>query len=318
MKLNRFVRSQIFRNNTPEPTPAHAGEPAPSTDEGAGGGESDSISTIAGLIAETDEPAEPTTPEADPAPEPDAPAEPEPASTEPADELSKLRARIAELEDKQAKPETETKPAASTFLKAASEATTPEQLAAHEDYCEKMRAWALENWDGATITGDDGNSIEFTAAQVRQQFTRFDNELRKAIPAQAAALEQRAAAAEQRKSVEAEAAKAYPWISQPDSEDGKLYAKFMGALPSIAELPAGPMAIADMIAGFRARTRKASAPAVSPAPRTTPRPPAVPKPAAGGTGPATFDAAKALDLIRSRGGDRKSVADALLAGGLVK
>ncbi len=316
MKLNRFLRKHIFRNNAPEPAPA--GDAAPSLDEGSGGG-SDAISAIAGLIGgNNDEPA--AAPDADPEPQADADPAPEP-DAEPApaadDELAQLRARVAELEGNQPKPDAEpAKPAATTILKSASEAITTEQLAAHEDYCERMREWTLQNWDGATIEGADG-PVEMSAADVRKQFARFDNELRKAIPAQAATIEQRAVAAEQRKAVEADALKAYPWIAQPDSEDGKLYAKFSKALPAIAELPAGPMAIADMIAGFRARTRKAARP-VSPVARTTPRPAAVPKPAAGGgAAPAALDAAKALDLLRSNGGDRRSVADVLLRGGFV-
>lgn len=321
MKLNHFVRKHIIRRNSPEPAHAPTGDPAPSLDNDApGGGGSDSIDAIAGLIGAHDAPEqapeageagdEPPAPGADPEPQPD----PAPESSE----LEKLRARVAELEGQQAKPEPEPAKPASTFLKSASEATTPEQLAAHEDYCERMRDWALQNWDGASVQGDDGNTIEFTSEQVRQQFARFDNELRKAIPARHAALQQRATAAEQRKAVEADAVKAYPWIAKPETEDGALYAKFSKALPAIAELPAGPMAIADMIAGFRARTRRVTPPAVSPTARTTPRPPAVPKPAATGGAPAGhLDAAKALDLLRASGGDRRSVADVLLGTGLV-
>lgn len=304
MKLSRFVKKHIFAHNTPPPA-----EPAPMP-EGAGGG-SDSISSIAALIAGDASPesiANPPAeiPEADTEPGDDEPApEPEPA----VDELAQLKARLAELEGKQPEP---AKPAAPALPKTAAEATSVEQLSAYESHVENLRAWALENWDG--YNGDDGTVLD--AKQVRDIFSKYDAELRKGIPAAAAALQQREHIATERTRFEGEASKVYSWIANPESEHGKTFAKLSTALKErLADVPAAPLLIADAVAGMMLRLKKVQAPALPAAPKRT-TPPVIPAGQTGGSTIKKLDPAAALEAMRAKGGSKASVVEAILAEGL--
>ena len=307
MKISPFLRKHLFQHNEPPQA-----EPAPALEGAGGGGSIDHIAELIAGGAGDDEPADD---------EPEAPEtvlpEDEPAAPAPDDELATLKARLAELEGKQP-PAEPAKPAALTMPKSAAEATSYEQLDAYEAHVEKMRDWALENWDGYTHTDDDGKTTELTADEIRASYRKNDFELRKGIPQAAAALQQKAAHAEQRKQIDADAAKAYPWISQPETEHGGMFAKLSGVLmPFLADLPGATLLLADAVDGLMRRQGKAkppTPPAVRP-PAPTPR--TVPNGVPPG-GSKRMDPTEALNKMQASGGSKQSVAAAILSAGLTE
>ena len=143
---------------------------------------------------------------------------------EEADEIKQERDQL-----KQQLEEAQQNPAAATPSQSAnplSTITSTDKLQEAISHAKKVRDWARENWDGATIMGEDKQEKELTAAEVRKIYAHHDDILTEHAPVQREYIR---ALAEQT----AQAHERFPWLKNHDSEEYRLRTQVLTALPEI-------------------------------------------------------------------------------------
>lgn len=277
--------AQQFGFLTADPTPA---SPAPA--EGATDGTDGGEITLEAVV----EPGE--VPPVEPA------AEVAPAA--PTDEISQLKAKLAELESrvlgKQEEPAVSgVAPSAPALPVLAPTKESPlvnlraeNQLDATERAARQLKQWVIQNRDGGTVPVDIAQAAENAEAARNGRAPRTVNEpveisreLAANIEANAEEMltehipQRRAFLAEQQAAVAA-VKKSAPAVFDVKTEPGQLAQLFLSQLPQLTQNPNWPFIIRDLVTGYQANHKPAAASAAPSLPVSSSPAPAAPKPKA--------------------------------------
>jgi hypothetical protein len=113
----------------------------------------------------------------------------------------------------------------------------------------RMKAWALENWDGTDVPSKDGESVYYDAAKVRGIFRQADS-LIEVAPKRSEFLQQQELAT-------SEARRAYPDMFKSGSEFAVTVENAAKAIPGLLRLPNWRLIIGDALVGAAIRNRDA-------------------------------------------------------------
>jgi hypothetical protein len=172
-----------------------------------------------------------------------------------------------------------------------------DDLNAKVSAAKKVRAWALANPDGATITGPDGTERYVDRAEMAKYIAQTDALLTDHAPTRREYLREREA-------ILPEAKAAYPDLFKPGTQAHKVMVDTLKRVPALKRLPNYEMIVGDALAGMSARMAAATKSDAAGTPKkSTPAPgakkiaPAIPK-ATASRPPSTSGKAKGASLDR--------------------
>jgi hypothetical protein len=178
-----------------------------------------------------------------------------------------------------------------------------DDLDAKVSAAKKVRAWALANPDGATVTGPDGTERYVDRSEMAKYIAQTDALLTDHAPSRREYLREREA-------ILPEAKAAYPDLFKPGTQAHKVMVDTLKRVPALKRLPNYEMIVGDALAGMSARMAAATKSDAAGTPKkSTPAPgakkiaPAIPK-ATASRPPSTSGKAKnsSLDRVIAGGG----------------
>lgn len=131
----------------------------------------------------------------------------------------------------------------------------PAEIDNWERGVEDFIAWGRQHWDGSDAEpaqGDKPAVPAYSAAQIRERVTFYEQQLRKLVPAARQAQTMRAAQ-------HSEAVKAYPVLGDPKSGESQIAAGVLKAYPFLKAIPNFMLIIGDAIRGEKVREAEAKA-----------------------------------------------------------
>jgi len=179
-----------------------------------------------------------------------------------------------------------------------------DELDAKVSAAKKVRAWALSNADGATVTNADGTERYVDRAEMQKYIAQTDALLTDHAPTRRQYLAER-------NQILPEAKKTYPQLFKSGSPEHKMLTDTLKAVPALKRLPGYEMVIGDAIVGMNARLQatakdgKASANAKPNQPKSKVIAPPVPKPV--GSRPPSTSGKASHDLRASVLGGNASI-----------
>ena len=172
-----------------------------------------------------------------------------------------------------------------------------DDLDAKVSAAKKVRAWALANPDGATVTGPDGTERYVDRAEMAKYIAQTDALLTDHAPSRREYLREREA-------ILPEAKAAYPDLFKAGTQAHKVMIDTLKRVPALKRLPNYEMIVGDALAGMSARLAAATKSDAAGTPKkSTPAPgakkiaPAIPK-ATASRPPSTSGKAKGASLDR--------------------
>lgn len=120
------------------------------------------------------------------------------------------------------------------------------ELEAKVSAAKKVRAWALQNPDGATVTNADGTERYVDRAEMAKFIAQTDALLSDHAPARREYLRERAA-------ILPEAKATYPALFKAGSEEHQVLLDTLKRVPSLKRLPGYELVIGDALAGMKLR-----------------------------------------------------------------
>ena len=120
------------------------------------------------------------------------------------------------------------------------------ELEAKVSAAKKVRAWALQNPDGATVTNADGTERYVDRAEMAKFIAQTDALLSDHAPARREYLRERAA-------ILPEAKATYPALFKAGSEEHQVLVDTLRRVPSLKRLPGYELVIGDAITGMKLR-----------------------------------------------------------------
>jgi len=120
------------------------------------------------------------------------------------------------------------------------------ELEAKVSAAKKVRAWALQNPDGATVTNADGSERYVDRAEMAKFIAQTDALLSDHAPARREYLRERAA-------ILPEAKATYPALFKAGSEEHQVLVDTLKRVPSLKRLPGYELVIGDALAGMKLR-----------------------------------------------------------------
>lgn len=141
---------------------------------------------------------------------------------------------------------------------------TPEAISKEIEQAKQVRRWCEMNPDGATVKGENGEEVDYTAEEVRQIKLRALDAIEEHLPKQ---LNYVNASREVEKIAHSE----YPWWKDKSARERQIADKFLEAFPEITRFPDYKMVVGDYIRGVKSRENAKKAAPVAKAP-VQPRP----------------------------------------------
>lgn len=127
---------------------------------------------------------------------------------------------------------------------------TPAELEAKVSAAKKVRAWALQNPDGATVTNPDGSERYVDRAEIAKFVAQTDALLTDHAPARKEYLAQREV-------ILPEAKAAYPELFKAGTAEHKVLIDTLKQVPALKRLPGYEMVIGDALLGMKYRMEAA-------------------------------------------------------------
>ena len=127
---------------------------------------------------------------------------------------------------------------------------TPAELEAKVSAAKKVRAWALQNPDGATVTNPDGSERYVDRAEIAKFVAQTDALLTDHAPARKEYLAQREV-------ILPEAKAAYPDLFKAGTAEHKVMVDTLKQVPALKRLPGYEMVIGDALLGMKYRLEAA-------------------------------------------------------------
>jgi hypothetical protein len=127
---------------------------------------------------------------------------------------------------------------------------SPEDLEIKVSAAKKVRAWALQNPDGATVTNPDGTERYVDRAEIARYVAQTDSLLTDHAPARREYLRQREAILPEAKST-------YPELFKTGSAEHKVLVDTLKQVPALKRLPGYEMVIGDAMLGMSVRLERA-------------------------------------------------------------
>jgi len=125
-----------------------------------------------------------------------------------------------------------------------------EDLETKVSAAKKVRAWALQNPDGATVTNPDGTERYVDRAEIARYIAQTDSLLTDHAPARREYLRQREAILPEAKST-------YPELFKTGSAEHKVLVDTLKQVPALKRLPGYEMVIGDAMLGMNVRLERA-------------------------------------------------------------
>jgi len=125
-----------------------------------------------------------------------------------------------------------------------------EDLETKVSAAKKVRAWALQNPDGATVTNPDGTERYVDRAEIARYIAQTDSLLTDHAPARREYLRQREAILPEAKST-------YPELFKTGSAEHKVLVDTLKQVPALKRLPGYEMVIGDAMLGMSVRLERA-------------------------------------------------------------
>lgn len=153
---------------------------------------------------------------------------------------------------------------------------TLEEVNREAEQAKQIRRWCEMNPDGATVTGANGEEIDYSAEEVRRIKIKALDALEEHLPARAKYIENYS-------QIEQVATKEYPWWKDRSSNERQIAESFLKHFPEITRFPDYKMVLGDYIRGVKSREASSKkAPVVSNRtapvqPKRTATPPYVPE-----------------------------------------
>lgn len=126
-----------------------------------------------------------------------------------------------------------------------------EDLEAKVSAAKKVRAWALQNPDGATVTNPDGTERYVDRAEIARYIAQTDSLLTDHAPARREYLRQR-------QSILPEAKYVYPELFKTGSAEHKVLVDTLKQVPALKRLPGYELVIGDAMLGMSVRLQRAT------------------------------------------------------------
>lgn len=146
---------------------------------------------------------------------------------------------------------------------------TLEEVSREADQAKQIRRWCEMNPDGAEVTNSNGETVEYTAEDVRKIKIKALDALEEHLPARARYLENY-------NHIEQVAVKEYPWWKDRSSSERQIAESFLKHFPEIKRFPDYKMVVGDYIRGIRTREQSSKRVPSSQTPMTQPRRTAAP------------------------------------------
>jgi len=131
-----------------------------------------------------------------------------------------------------------------------SDMDSAEELEIKVSAAKKVRAWALQNPDGATVTNPDGTERYVDRAEIARYIAQTDSLLTDHAPARREYLRQREAILPEAKST-------YPELFKTGSAEHKVLVDTLKQVPALKRLPGYEMVIGDAMLGMSVRLERA-------------------------------------------------------------
>ena len=131
-----------------------------------------------------------------------------------------------------------------------SDMDSADDLEAKVSAAKKVRAWALQNPDGATVTNPDGTERYVDRAEIARYIAQTDSLLTDHAPARREYLRQREA-------ILPEAKGTYPELFKTGSAEHKVLVDTLKQVPALKRLPGYEMVIGDAMLGMSVRLERA-------------------------------------------------------------
>lgn len=153
---------------------------------------------------------------------------------------------------------------------------TLEEVNREAEQAKQIRRWCEMNPDGATVTGANGEEVDYSAEEVRRIKIKALDALEEHLPARAKYIENYS-------QIEQVATKEYPWWKDRSSNERQIAESFLKHFPEITRFPDYKMVLGDYIRGMKSREASSKkSPAVSNRtapvqPKRTATPPYVPE-----------------------------------------
>ena len=153
---------------------------------------------------------------------------------------------------------------------------TLEEVNREAEQAKQIRRWCEMNPDGATVTGANGEEVDYSAEEVRRIKIKALDALEEHLPARAKYIENYS-------QIEQVATKEYPWWKDRSSNERQIAESFLKHFPEITRFPDYKMVLGDYIRGVKSREASSKkAPVVSNRtapvqPKRTATPPYVPE-----------------------------------------
>jgi len=152
---------------------------------------------------------------------------------------------------------------------------TLEEVNREAEQAKQIRRWCEMNPDGATVTGANGEEVDYSAEEVRRIKIKALDALEEHLPARAKYIENYS-------QIEQVATKEYPWWKDRSSNERQIAESFLKHFPEITRFPDYKMVLGDYIRGVKSREATKKSPAVSNRtapvqPKRTATPPYVPE-----------------------------------------
>jgi myosin heavy subunit len=139
---------------------------------------------------------------------------------------------------------------------------TLEEVSREAEQAKQIRRWCEMNPDGATVTGKNGEEVDYSAEEVRRIKIKALDALEEHLPARAKYLENYS-------QIEQVANKEYPWWKDRSSGERQIAESFLKHFPEITRFPDYKMVLGDYIRGVKSREASTKRPA-TPSTRTAP------------------------------------------------
>lgn len=142
---------------------------------------------------------------------------------------------------------------------------TLEEVNREAEQAKQIRRWCEMNPDGATVTGKNGEEVDYSAEEVRRIKIKALDALEEHLPARARYLQNY-------NQIEQVATKEYPWWKDRSSSERQIAETFLKHFPEITRFPDYKMVLGDYIRGVKSREASTKRPA-TPSNRTAPAQP---------------------------------------------
>ena len=134
-----------------------------------------------------------------------------------------------------------------------SKLNTLEEVSREAEQAKQIRRWCEMNPDGATVTGANGEEVDYSAEEVRRIKIKALDALEEHLPARAKYIENYS-------QIEQVATKEYPWWKDRSSGERQIAESFLKHFPEITRFPDYKMVLGDYIRGVKSREASSKKP----------------------------------------------------------